>query len=373
MPPEGREVYEAARLVAYAVRVPAARPAKEREYADLLDRYDNDAGFRGLVDEIAAAFDLLVASTGPYGVVLEVAAESPFAFRIDDLHERMDVEQRLSVYLIAVGLIAYLYPTNQALEDLGATRYLTVTDLHDYLKQRCATLRASSPDPVAGAEQVTEAWRAFDLLKPATAQGLRRWTTALGRIERVVGEFARHGLLEPDGQIAGEQRYRALERLRLQARNVAADVLYQALVSLPPDASEVRLEGAEGGEGVMPHGAEREREQPGRPCPARPRRPGRAGQAQSRQGRLPAGGRGQGDCRRRSASARQAGRHGRPADQRGSRCRRAAGRQATGPTGDPDHSARAACRPGPRADGRPAAAHRPAAGDWRRAGHTRRS
>jgi hypothetical protein len=38
MPPEGREVYEAARLVAYAVRVPAARPAREREYAELLDR-----------------------------------------------------------------------------------------------------------------------------------------------------------------------------------------------------------------------------------------------------------------------------------------------------------------------------------------------
>jgi hypothetical protein len=233
MPPEGREVYEAARLIAYAVRVPAARPAREREYAELLDHYDNDAGFRTLVDQVASAFDLVVASTGPYGVVLDVGPESPVAFRPDDLHARMGVEERLQLYLITVGLIAYLYPTNQALEDLGATRYLTVADLYAYLKERCAALRAASPDPLADAPQAQEAWRTFDMLKPATPDGQRRWTTALGRVERVAEEFARHGRLEPDGKIGNEPRYRTLERLRLQARNVAADVLYRALVNLP--------------------------------------------------------------------------------------------------------------------------------------------
>jgi hypothetical protein len=238
MLPDPQAVYGAARLVAYAVRVPAARPAREREYAELLDRYDNDAGFRGLVDQIAAAFDLTVASTGPYGVVLDVAADSPVAFRPDDLHSRIGAEERLQLYLITVGLIAYLYPTNRALEDLGATRYVTVADLHAYLKERCAALRAASPDPVADAPQAQEAWRTFDTLRPATPDGQRRWTTALGRVERVVGEFARHGLLEPDGKAGDEPRYRALERLRLQARNVAADVLYRALVNLPPTVQE---------------------------------------------------------------------------------------------------------------------------------------
>jgi hypothetical protein len=233
MPPEGREVYEAARLVAYAVRVPAARPAREREYAELLDRYDNDAGFRTLVDQVAAAFELVVASTGAYGVVLDVGADSPVAFRLDDLHARMGVEERLQLYLITVGLISYLYPSNQALEDLGATRYLTVADLYAYLKERCAALKSASPDPVADAPQAEEAWRTFDMLKPATPDGQRRWTTALGRVERIVEEFARHGLLEPDGKVGDEPRYRALERLRLQARNVAADMLYRALVSVP--------------------------------------------------------------------------------------------------------------------------------------------
>jgi hypothetical protein len=233
MPPEGREVYEAARLVAYAVRVPAARPAREREYAELLDRYDNDAGFRTLVDQVAAAFELVVASTGAYGVVLDVGADSPVAFRPDDLHARMGVEERLQLYLITVGLISYLYPSNQALEDLGATRYLTVADLYAYLKERCAALKSASPDPVADAPQAEEAWRTFDMLKPATPDGQRRWTTALGRVERIVEEFARHGLLEPDGKVGDEPRYRALERLRLQARNVAADMLYRALVSVP--------------------------------------------------------------------------------------------------------------------------------------------
>jgi hypothetical protein len=233
MPPDGWEVYEAARLVAYAVRVPAARPAREREYAELLDRYDNDAGFRTLVDQVAAAFELVVASTGAYGVVLDVGADSPVAFRPDDLHARMGVEERLQLYLITVGLISYLYPTNQALEDLGATRYLTVADLYAYLKERCAALKSASPDPVADAPQAEEAWRTFDMLKPATPDGQRRWTTALGRVERIVEEFARHGLLEPDGKVGDEPRYRALERLRLQARNVAADMLYRALVSVP--------------------------------------------------------------------------------------------------------------------------------------------
>jgi hypothetical protein len=226
-------VYEAARLVAYAVRVPAARPAREREYAELLDRYDNDAGFRTLVDQVAAAFELVVASTGAYGVVLDVGADSPVAFRLDDLHARMGVEERLQLYLITVGLISYLYPSNQALEDLGATRYLTVADLYAYLKERCAALKSASPDPVADAPQAEEAWRTFDMLKPATPDGQRRWTTALGRVERIVEEFARHGLLEPDGKVGDEPRYRALERLRLQARNVAADMLYRALVSVP--------------------------------------------------------------------------------------------------------------------------------------------
>jgi hypothetical protein len=238
MPPEGREVYEAARLVAYAVRVPATRPAREREYAELLDRYDNEAGFRMLVDQVAAAFDLMVATTGPYGVVLDVGPESPMAFRPDDLHAGMGVEERLQMYLITVGLVAYLYPTSQALEDLGATRYLTVQDLHDYLKERCAALRAASPDPLADAPQAQEAWRTFDLLKPATNEGQRRWTTALGRVHRVVEELARHGLLEPDGKVGSEPRYRALERLRLQARNVAAEVLYRALISAPAAAPQ---------------------------------------------------------------------------------------------------------------------------------------
>lgn len=228
---------DAGRLLALGLS-PQRRPSSEPDYARLLRRWLDDPLLERVTRDLASGLGLRLIDVSDYGVTLGATPESPFSLTVADYRAGLSAEERLIHGLVQVGLAAYLYPRAEDLEAEGDVRRVTVRELDRFLREACQALVDRHPavaDPPAERGELEDAFRVY-LRWPAareTADARRAAKTTLGVIAHALARLAEAGLLRRSGDEDGGA-YQALQRYRVQVRELAAHEALRALRGAAP-------------------------------------------------------------------------------------------------------------------------------------------
>ncbi|MGH8904449.1 MAG: hypothetical protein ACRDYA_22895 [Egibacteraceae bacterium] len=223
----------AAQLVAFGLQ-PRVRPANDVAYGELMERYRTDPDFGDLVDQVADGLGLVVLDAATaHGIVLAPTAGSVFAQRLADYRANMTVQVRLLHGIIHVGIAAYAYPTPASLLDEDV-RVVSVRAVEGFLRDACERLREQrgDADPDAGAPETEQAWRLYLRRQAArdTTDGRMGPNTTGGMIKYALEHLADGGFAQKISDADGGT-YRALNRYRVEVRELAANEAYRLLTA----------------------------------------------------------------------------------------------------------------------------------------------
>lgn len=217
---------DAARLLAHALR-PTARPAKDPEYARLLQRFRAEAEMREYIAVIARGLGLIILGHSSQGLVLGAEGDGPFALQLGDYRRSaLKVNERMAHGLIQLAIAAWYFPNARALEDMDevAGARASVRGLVEYIVGICEEFKSNaSEDALADAPELDEAWRTILALAPARGSKTKRRTA--GSLDGMIGHaldfLASHGLVRKitEGE---EEYYQALGAYRMHVREMAA-------------------------------------------------------------------------------------------------------------------------------------------------------
>lgn len=236
------DIEDAARLIGFGMR-PKQLPGRDQDYAELVRRYGEDAGFKECADAVATGLGLLVLHVGQQtGVVLAATEDSVFEIKMDTyarqskIRERRDVEKVLhGVIHLAAAALAFPRPDDLA-NDVYTGR-VSVDQVDAIVRETCRVLDERSmdgtADPPAELPELERAWRAY-ARRPATAatkDGRLAADTTRGMVSRALRFLAEQGFLV---QTSDEQGgiYRTTPRYQVQVRELAADAAFTDLLEL---------------------------------------------------------------------------------------------------------------------------------------------
>lgn len=232
------EAGAAAQLVGFGL-TPRLRPASDPAYTELVERFVADAGFADVVGHVAGGLGLAVLDVGPSGIILAPAPESPFAQRLSDYRANLSVNERLLHGLIHLGIAAYCYPAAASLAD-GDVRVCSVAGVERFLRDAATRLREQhgDVDPDAGAPELEQAWRLY-LRRQATretADGRAGVSTTTAMVRYAMERLSEQGMLMRTSDAEGGT-YRALQRYRVEVRELAATQAYRLLAAASAPAA----------------------------------------------------------------------------------------------------------------------------------------
>jgi hypothetical protein len=229
-----RDLADVGALIGCALR-PKVRPGADSEYRTLLGRYRGDVEFRNAVDSVLDGLDAQVLSDSDLGLVLGVRRESVFAYRISDLPNVGGVTERLLVGLVSVAIAAYAFPTPSDFDD-DRVRWVSVDEMERFIREVCERFKRTPTDD----DELDEAWRTYDRLSPAykadKGKGKARRSPASSTywVASVLGWMVDQGLARP-AAARGPEAYQLLERLRIQAGELAGNATYDLLAAIRRD------------------------------------------------------------------------------------------------------------------------------------------
>lgn len=212
-------------------------PVKEPEYAELLNRYENDTDFKHAVRDVALGLGLEIADATHYGLFMVPTPDSLFRLRPADARGTATRDDRLITAFIQMGIAASAYPRPELLEEPDAVPHpVTVTEVEERLRHICARYEAEAaaePDPeVAEVErEMIAAWRIFDR-RPAEGDARKR----VGAATRVMIQKHLEGLVEL-GMFhrrtrGGDVAYQPTPRYHTQVRDLQAARVFQHVQEL---------------------------------------------------------------------------------------------------------------------------------------------
>jgi hypothetical protein len=216
---------QAARLVAFAMR-PKLAAGADADYGSLCREYRVDAGFRELVEAVAAGLDLTILAVTDYGLVITPDLGSVFEYRLADFAKRnWDAEKRTLTGLALAGIAASCYPRDEDLEsDITVRRtILQIESLITEVAQRYSQGGEGLPADVD--EPVWQAWSAT----PQTRQlqkGRYAADCRLGIIQNLCSVLEEQGFAKST-TTAGTFQF--TDRFRIQIRDCAGHDLLDAL------------------------------------------------------------------------------------------------------------------------------------------------
>jgi len=232
-------IRRAARLIAKALQVRTV-PGNDREYRELLAYYEAHAEFRVLVDDIAGGLTLRVLESGPRGLVLvPVDAESRFAFRLGDLRQGLEAEDKALLVLIHTAIASYFYPTGESLDDeLYNAPAITERQALTALKTLCLHLKGRGDAQAQGLPREVELGWESVLLKPeAFPEQQRRRTSSLeGLVSLVFRQLVDAGLVRRESDEGVNSRYTANWRMTVHLRESTTKLFEAARGALGPAA-----------------------------------------------------------------------------------------------------------------------------------------
>lgn len=229
--------YAVGRLIAFALR--SAKPSREGEYKDLIDRYKYEEEFREAVDNVMEGLGLQILneSTESFrgGVVLGCLGQSsPFAPNLESHARNMNAEQRMALGIVHLGIMSYYYPQVEDDDDEFRSRSGTPSEIANDIRQVCETLQVRDQrHRDAGDEpppDVRLAYEAFLALPPAPARGgfLTR-NSQVGLVNHALSELYRNNYLGYDGGDGVNTRFVTLPKYRIYVRRLASHMAAQAV------------------------------------------------------------------------------------------------------------------------------------------------
>lgn len=233
------DIEDVSAFLAFGVRAKLI-PSRSDAYLRLVRRYIADSNFAIRVRAAAEGWGLSVLDVSVRsGLVVAAQSGSLFEIKMDDYvrmasKENRDREKVLHgiVHLAAATLC---FPRADDLADDAYIGRVSAASVDIIVREVCRMLQnriegtADSGDPVSGASELEEAWRAYTR-RPETA-AKQNATTTLAIARRALRWLADRGLLMPVTEEDGGT-YRTTGRYQVLVRELAAHSAFQDLVSL---------------------------------------------------------------------------------------------------------------------------------------------
>ena len=221
----------AAATLVYKGLQPKLVVSKDKEYRELLTRYESDGAFRSMVQDIAIGMGLQTLAVNPEGAFFAPASnESRFAMRLQDIRLGMAPEEKAIMVLTHVAVAALFYPTAERLNDDSYTPpAVDEAETLSLLKTLCARLAAQTDAQRQDVPKELEPGWLCVLGKPESRPEQKNRTigTLEGIIATVFKQLSDHGLIFPQ---SGEEpvRYLATWKYTIQLRELTVSRIFQA-------------------------------------------------------------------------------------------------------------------------------------------------
>lgn len=218
--------YAVGRLIAFALR--SAKPSRDSEYRQLIDRYKYEENFAAAVDQVLDGLGLQVLNDTIQslraGMVLGCSGfNSPFAPNIESHARGLSPEQRMALAITHLAIMSYYYPQVDDEDDSFRSRSGTPSELATDIRQVCETLATEEEEKNLVPKDVRLAYEAFLALPPAPAKGgFMTKSTQVGLVNHALSELQRNGFLGVDGGDGPNTRYVSLPRYRVYVRRLAS-------------------------------------------------------------------------------------------------------------------------------------------------------
>lgn len=223
--------YEIGRLIAFALK--SAKPSRDGEYKQLIDKYIYDDAFKEAADRVLEGLGLKILNDTTHalrtGLVLACDGfTSPFAPNIDSHARGLSREQQVALGIIHLAVMTWYYPQLDDDEDDDfRSRAGTPSEIAEDIRQVCETLRETNrnhDDEEAAPSQVRMAWEHFLSLQPApvTRGNYMPKSTQVGLVNFALSELRSNGYLGVDGGEGPNTRYVSLPKYRVYVRRFAA-------------------------------------------------------------------------------------------------------------------------------------------------------
>lgn len=232
-------------LFGYALQ-PRRRPNAGSEYRRLLDRYRSEIELRAAFDAFLGGLEMRVISDSEYGLMLGVQPESPFAFRMQDLPNITDPNLRLVAGLVVMGLAAYAYPTQQALDEQIA-RTVQRTEFEAWLRRACQRLAdEDSAGNVTPDQRLSRAYRVYLDMPAVVTGGHGRGKNRLIKdctsywVNKMADWLIEQGMAQEAVTGTGVAAINLTERFRVHVARMAGEAAYGTLAGLRAEDREDR-------------------------------------------------------------------------------------------------------------------------------------
>ncbi|ACN17963.1 conserved hypothetical protein [Desulforapulum autotrophicum HRM2] len=110
------DIQDASYLITCGLK-PKLVPNKNPRYRELLERYNLDAEFHGVVEEITAGQGLVILDSSRLLVLGLKDQNSPYAPTIRDVFGNVKPEERMMIGMSILALAAFCYPTPESLDN----------------------------------------------------------------------------------------------------------------------------------------------------------------------------------------------------------------------------------------------------------------
>ncbi len=218
--------YAVGRLIAFALK--SAKPSRDGEYQQLIDRYKYEDGFATSVDGVLEGLGLQILNETTQGMRAGLVLgcqgyNSPFAPNIESHARSLSPEQRMALAIIHLAIMSFYYPQLDEDEDDFRSRCGTPSELATDIRQVCETLKTSENGENEPPADVRLAYEAFLSLPPAPARGgFLTKSTQVGLVNHALSELQKNGFLATDGGEGPNSRYISLPKYRIYVRRLAS-------------------------------------------------------------------------------------------------------------------------------------------------------
>jgi len=212
------EVESANRLIMFAM-APRSTPATNAEYGELFTRYGQDPGFREVVRAAARGMQIeILSQTVSTGLLLLPFQGGLFSPSMDSFRRGMQFRERVTYGLLHYVLVAYTFPTAEALaDDLEVlTARIIPSEVARFSVEFCEGLRASGTEHEALNEEMIQAFAHLLSLRERDDGGKRNITAM---VRYILEKYENEGLfIIQQNNDDNEPSYRGRAQFRVQAR-----------------------------------------------------------------------------------------------------------------------------------------------------------
>ncbi|MEY2488457.1 MAG: hypothetical protein QOC70_399 [Verrucomicrobiota bacterium] len=211
-------IESANRLIMFAM-APRSTPATKSEYGELFTRYGKDPEFREVVCAAARGMEIeILPQTLSTGLMLLPVEGGLFSPTLDNFRRGMQFRDRIAYGLLHYVLVAYAFPTAEALaDDLEVlTARIVPSEVARFAVEFCEGLRATGSEQEALSEEMIEA-SAHLLSLRERDDGGKKNVTAMVRY--ILDKYEDEGLFTVQEHDDGKEiAYRGRAQFRVQAR-----------------------------------------------------------------------------------------------------------------------------------------------------------